>query len=115
MLWLYLLILLVLAAALWGVYRLLGTPSKLTPRIIRSFLRPLRSAWKRPPASSGRFSTAHPPRIGPRPRRKLAKFFRPATTRRFGSARPPGQIRRRTYGPSLAGLAKPTTGPAGWS
>jgi hypothetical protein len=31
MLWLYLLILLVLAAALWGVYRLLGTPSKLAP------------------------------------------------------------------------------------
>lgn len=31
MLWLYLLILLTLAAALWGVYRVLGTPSKLAP------------------------------------------------------------------------------------
>ena len=31
MLWLYLLTLLALAAALWGVYRVLGTPSKLPP------------------------------------------------------------------------------------
>ena len=31
MVWLYLLILLGLAAALWGVYRVLGTPSKLAP------------------------------------------------------------------------------------
>jgi len=31
MVWLYLLILLVLAAALWAVYRVLGTPSKLAP------------------------------------------------------------------------------------
>jgi len=31
MVWFYLLILLVLAAALWGVYRVLGTPSKLPP------------------------------------------------------------------------------------
>src|SRR5881227_3890992 len=31
MVWLYLLILLVLAAALWAVYRVLGTPSKLPP------------------------------------------------------------------------------------
>src|SRR6266705_2557028 len=31
MVWLYLLILLALAAALWGVYRVLGTPSKLAP------------------------------------------------------------------------------------
>lgn len=32
MVWLYALILLVLAVALWGVYRLLGTPSRLAPR-----------------------------------------------------------------------------------
>jgi len=31
MVWLYLLILLALAAGLWGVYRVLGTPSKLAP------------------------------------------------------------------------------------
>src|SRR5438045_9201499 len=31
MVWLYLLIRLVLAAALWAVYRVLGTPSKLAP------------------------------------------------------------------------------------
>ncbi len=32
MAWLYLLILLLLAAGLWGAYRVLGTPSRLAPR-----------------------------------------------------------------------------------
>ena len=31
MLWLYALVVLVFAVALWGVYKILGTPSKLTP------------------------------------------------------------------------------------
>src|SRR2546430_14062263 len=32
MAWLYIVILLLLAAGLWGVYRVLGTPSRLAPR-----------------------------------------------------------------------------------
>ena len=47
MVWLYALILLLLAAALWGAYKVLGTPSRLAPRDYDVVLEDIKSSVER--------------------------------------------------------------------
>jgi hypothetical protein len=94
MVWLYAVILLLLAAALWGAYRVLGTPSRLAPRDYDVVLDDIKTSVER--AAS-------------RLRRALD------ATRRSACAPRADRIGRLMNGPRSAGAARPMTGPAGCS